>query len=101
MTDDRDGGGGGSGGNGDCCVNSAMDRQEIRLLQSQILHLFRKFSNLREEVCRGAYSNCAAASPVMLLVSSVPAVKEEEKVVGDSNRAQAILMSHLKTCHDL
>ena len=111
MTGDRDGGGGG-GGNGDWRVTGAMDRQEVRLLGSQILHLRREFSDLREQVGRGAYTNraafgrlsrtmtCLAASPAMRLVRSVPAVEEEENT-GDSNRVRAILMSRPKSCHDL
>ena len=114
MTGDRDGGGGGGGGggNGDWRVTGAMDRQEVRLLGSQILHLRREFSDLREQVGRGAYTNRAAfgrlsrtmtrlaASPAMRLVRSVPVVEEEEDT-GDSNRVRAILMSRPKTCHDL
>ena len=116
MTGDRDGGGddgGGGGRNGDWRVTGALDRQEVRLLGSQILHLRRDFSDLREEVGRGAYINRAAfgrltknvgrlaASPAMRLVRGVPAAEEEEDDMGGSNRVRAILMSRPKTCHDL
>ena len=88
-----------------------MDWQEVRLLGSQILHLRREFSNLREEVGRGAYVNRAAfgrisrtmtrlsASPALRLVRSVPAAEEEEEE--PSGRMRALLMSRPQTCHNL
>ena len=90
ITGDDGSRGCGDGGNGDRRVVGAMDWQEVCLLGSQILHLGRDFSNLREEVRRRAYVNRAsfgrllrimtrlAARPVLPLFRSVPVTEEEE-----------------------
>ena len=107
MTDDV-----GGSGNGDRRVTGALDRTEIRHVGSQVLHLRREFSDLREEVGRSSHCNRAAfmrlsrvmvrmaASPAMRLVRGTPAVEEEEEEE-EGGGVEALLMSRPRTCHDL
>ena len=98
----------GGSGNGNRRVAGVLNRQEIRLLGSQVLDFSSEFSDLRKEVGHSSHCNRAmfmrllmvmvrmATSPAMLLVHGTPAVEEEE-----SGLVKVLLMSRPRTCHDL
>ena len=113
MTDgasDADGRGG-----HDWRAQAGLERQEVRLLGSQVLHLRREFADLREEVNRGAHSNRAAfgrlsrslnrvaTSPALRLIRATARAVAVDDPGEDSEEApvaqRAVLLARPKTLH--
>jgi hypothetical protein len=100
-----------SGGN--WRATAGLDRQEIRLLSSQVMHMRREFGDMREEVNRGAHSNKAAfgrlsrtllrmaASPAMRLVRAAPPDEEQLDTPTTAPVLLGILSKAPKVVHDL
>ena len=108
---DRSGGSSGGPSGGDWRAAAGLERQEVRLLSSQVQHLRREFSDMREEMNRGSRANRAsfgrlsrsinriAASPAMRLV------RAPEEDPPESPAAAPVLVpvlsSRPKLIHDL
>jgi hypothetical protein len=100
-----------SGGNWQ--ATAGLDRQEIRLLSSQVLHMRREFGDMREELNRGAHMNKAAftrvsrsllrmsISPAMRLVRAAPPGEEQLDTPGTAPALLPILSMRPKVVHDL
>ena len=93
-------------------AQAGLERQEVRLLSSQVLHLRREFGDLREEVNRGSHTNRAAfgrlsrtltrisASPAMRLVRAVPSARDGDGSDEEAPTAlRAVLLGRPKTLH--
>ena len=92
-------------------AQAGLERQEVRLLGSQVLHLRREFADLREEVNRGSHSNRAAfdklsrsvtriaTSPTLRLVRGTGRAVGSEDSEETPGAERPVLLARPKTLH--
>jgi hypothetical protein len=108
MTDaDNNGGGGGT----DFRTRAGMEREEVRLLSSQVLQLRRELADSRDEATRRDFStkntlsrlnrNVARLAVLPLRRSVDIDASQEEESTGQEARLAAILIPRPRTLHDL